>query len=227
MSDYFSGRRYHQLPWLGHWSDRNVVPSMPYAFNSFFYYPNLFAVNDGGGYLPHHRYQSGNNFASFAALPSTNNLRVGTWRRGGLKAYYRFHGGIGDGCCGLAFRNTVDYTAARPLQLFDALDPINIQMTTDHGGFVNIPMIGPSCLPEEASNGTGVFLPAYPKRIRGRKGMHVRGRRGDGLKRRGGQMMQEDIVAKPFVAGDVAKKDGRKDMEEIPIELLLPAEWTY
>ncbi|XP_021990745.1 uncharacterized protein LOC110887370 [Helianthus annuus] len=84
--------------------------------------------------------------------------------------YYRFHGGIGDGCCGLAFRNTVDYTMARPLQLFDALDPINFQMTIDHGGFVNIPMIEPSCLPEEASSGTGVFLPAYPMRIRGRKG---------------------------------------------------------
>ncbi|KAJ0510809.1 hypothetical protein HanIR_Chr11g0544861 [Helianthus annuus] len=55
-------------------------------FNSFFYYPNLFAVNDGGGYLPHHRYQSGNNFASFAsfaALPPTTNLRIGTWTRGG------------------------------------------------------------------------------------------------------------------------------------------------
>ncbi|KAJ0502656.1 hypothetical protein HanPI659440_Chr11g0433741 [Helianthus annuus] len=98
---------------------------MKLFFNSFFYYPNLFAaVNDGGG--------SGNNFASFASFaapPPTTNLRVGTWRRGGVRAYYRFHGGICDGFCGLAFRNTVDYTVARPLQLFDALDPINFQMT--------------------------------------------------------------------------------------------------
>ncbi|KAI3677043.1 hypothetical protein L1987_86661 [Smallanthus sonchifolius] len=208
MSGYFSGY-HHQQPWPRHWSERNVVFNMPFVFNSYYYYDH-FVINGGGEHLLHHRHQPNNSFAKLP--PLTTNL-----------AYFYFHGGIGDGCCGIACRNIEKNTAARPLQLFDALGPIDFQ-----NDMFKIPVIGPSVLPAEASSGTGVFLPVYPKRIRARKVMRVRGGRGDGWQhRRGRRMKQKDTFSKSFVGGDAVEKEECKEIDEIPIELLLPSEWTY
>ncbi|KAI3743330.1 hypothetical protein L1987_61037 [Smallanthus sonchifolius] len=125
-----------------------------------------------------------------------------------------------DGCCGIACRNTEKNTASRPLQLFDALSPIDFQ-----NDMFKIPVIGPSVLPAEASSGTGVFLPVYPQRIRARKVMRVRGGRGDGWQhRRGRRMKQEDTFSESFVGDDAVEKEECKEIDEIPIELLLPSE---
>ncbi|KAK9068548.1 hypothetical protein SSX86_012663 [Deinandra increscens subsp. villosa] len=225
MSDYFSGRTgYH------HSFEPNFVTNMTFAFNTHYCFSDHFLVNGGEDHL-HHRYLPDNSFVELP--PPTTNQRIGTWGRGGAKAYFRFHGGIGDGCCGIACRNILGNAIARPVQLFDALDPIDFQnyvlsMTAD-GDFVKIPVTGrPSVLPAEASSGTGVFLPVYQKRrIRASKGMHVRGgRREDWGQVCGGRMKQKDTFPKRFVGGDV-KKEECKDTEEVPIELLLPSEWTY
>lgn len=57
--------------------------------------------------------------------------------------------------------------------------------------------------------------------VRGPRG--VRGSRGV----RGGRKKQEDTFTKPSAGSDVAEKKECKDIDEIPIELLLPSEWTY
>lgn len=44
---------------------------------------------------------------------------------------------------------------------------------------------------------------------------------------RGGRMKQDDIFVKPFASSDVVEEEECKDIDDIPIELLLPAEWTY
>ncbi|KAK1426188.1 hypothetical protein QVD17_14857 [Tagetes erecta] len=202
MANYFSD---HQSPCFYHWSEQNFVSPIPLVFTSYYYYSDHFTVNDPNNYLI--------KPPSPPPQPPTINPRIGTWGRGGVKAYFRFHGGIGDGCCGMACRYTGQNTIARPLQLFDALYPID---------FYQIPAIGDRAA--EASNGTGVFLPVYPKKNRKNKGMSARGPRGV----RGGKMKQEDTFPKPSAGGDVAEKKEIKDIDDdIPIELLLPSEWPY
>lgn len=49
--------------------------------------------------------------------------------RGNAKAYFRFHGGIGDGNGRVAYRNTDENTVARPLQLFDDLISFDLKVS--------------------------------------------------------------------------------------------------
>ncbi|KAD3337375.1 hypothetical protein E3N88_32895 [Mikania micrantha] len=226
MSDHFSGwtSYHHKQQWLSHWSYQNVVTGAPFGFTGYYYFPDHLVIDGDGDHLHHHHlYHHCQPLKGFTKLqpPTTNLRRIRRWGHGGAKAYFRFHGGIGDG---IACRNTKDNTAARPLQLFDALHPIHFQITAD-GGFVKIPVTGPPVLPVEASGGTGVFLPVYQKRIRASKGMHVRGK--DWQQCRGGRMKQQEYVSKRFVGDDAVEKIERKNIEEISVESLLPSEWTY
>ncbi|KAD3337383.1 hypothetical protein E3N88_32903 [Mikania micrantha] len=224
MSDHFSGwTSYHRKqPWLSHSSDQIVVTGAPFGFTGYYYFPDHLAIDGGGEHLLHHHhlYHHRQPLKGFTKLqPPTTNLRIRRCGQGGEKAYFRFHGGIGDG---IARRNTKDNTAARPLQLFDALHPIHFQKDmlkiTADGGFVKIPVTGPPVLPAEASGGTGVFLPVYQKRIRASKGCGE-----DWHECGGGRMKQQETLSKRFVV----EKMEPKDMEETPLESLLPSEWMY
>ncbi|KAI3511994.1 hypothetical protein L1887_19156 [Cichorium endivia] len=223
MSDQVSDNRNNQLL-LRHCPDQNDLTRTPSPFSRRSYHPNHSAIDGPGEHPPfHHDHRPINSFAK-PPLTATTNLRYGMWGRGGAKAYFRFHGGIGDGRGGAGYRATEEITAARPLQLFEALNPahfqINVLKKACAGGFVN-PATG-ECVPAmETSTGTGVFLPVYPKRIGFAKtdacktnaGMCVGGGRR-------GHMKQDE--EKRF-----GVEEEGKEFDEIPIELLLPPEWTY
>ncbi|KAL7619043.1 hypothetical protein Lser_V15G02246 [Lactuca serriola] len=216
MSDPLSDNRNKQ-PWLRHFSDQNDYTQSPSPFNRRNYYPDHSAINGPGEHPPLHPHQPINNFAK--PPPTTTNLRFGMWGRGGAKAYFRFHGGIGDGCGGVGCRSTNENTIARPLQLFEALNPAHLQIDVlkkaCEGGFAN-PAIGKWFPPTETSAGTGVFLPAYQKRIgvikvddcKTNASMYV------------GQMKQDE-------ENHFGVKEEGNEFDEIPIESLLPPEWTY
>lgn len=62
-------------------------------------------------------------------------------------------------------------------------------------------------------------------------GMHVRGGQDGSWRRRHVETKQEDVASssRAFAGGDdvVEEKEPQDIEEEIPIELLLPSEWTY
>ncbi|GJW50772.1 hypothetical protein Tco_0092123 [Tanacetum coccineum] len=91
-------------------------------------------------------------------------------RRSGSKAKFRFHGGIGDGRGGLACQMPQENASPRLIKLFDELNPIDMLIEAPSVGFLENHVARVPTLPLEASNGTGVFLPVYPKKIRSKQG---------------------------------------------------------
>ncbi|GKE29899.1 hypothetical protein Tco_1445283, partial [Tanacetum coccineum] len=94
--------------------------------------------------------------------------------RGALSRYYP-QGAyqIGDGCSGLAGRILEENTSARPLQLFDDLNPIDMLVKAPEAGFIKNHVTQAPSLPVEESNGTGVFLLVYQK-IHSKKGSYFK-----------------------------------------------------
>ncbi|GJX21144.1 hypothetical protein Tco_0223821 [Tanacetum coccineum] len=92
--------------------------------------------------------------------------------RSGSKAKFRFHGGIGDGRGGLACRMPQENASPRLIKLFDELNPIDMLIEAPSVGFLENHVARVPTLPLEASNGTGVFLPVYPKKIRSKQGSY-------------------------------------------------------